>query len=112
MSKRICAVCGVEYSYCPNCFKDFDKPKFMMSVHNKNCYDIWNILCEYGSGASSKEDVAEKLKKCDLSKVSEFKEPIRQQIKEVLGAQKKNSFFSDGSNDSDAQSKTFGRNRK
>ena len=83
---RNCILCGTEYDYCPRC--DETRPTFYLKYCGENCRDISLILNRYAFKHLTKEEAAEELSKCDLSKLESFNEKEREYIKEILKAPK------------------------
>ena len=60
MSKRICKICGRSYEYCPTCYKDSFKPRWMISFDDEPCKKLWDICCAHGAGQiTSKEALSQ-----------------------------------------------------
>lgn len=85
MHKRICAVCGTHYSYCPTCEADRFKPSWMMSFHDENCREVWRILSAVNCHTMEESEAIEALNNLDLSNRSNFNEAIASQIDRLLG---------------------------
>lgn len=89
MAKRKCIVCGAEYSYCPTCAEDAQKPIWMTSFDSENCHDIWDTLCAMTCNNISEVEGVKKLRKLDLSKKDTFEPGVRKHLNTVLSANEK-----------------------
>lgn len=84
MSKgKICAVCHNEYSFCPVCQKDKDKPVWMFTFCGQNCHDIYQVTSAYGEKKIDANTAKQKLDKLDLSQLSNFGESYQNVIADI-----------------------------
>ena len=88
---RKCILCGTEYEYCQTCAKDYDKPIWYRNFHDENCRTIFYVLADYSAGNLSKDEAAEKLSGCDLSKKYTWSEKNQKILSDIFGKSKKNS---------------------
>ena len=59
MARKInkkCCVCGNEYTYCPSCGEDRDKPTWMNSFCSENCKQIYEATAGYFGKAYSAQE--------------------------------------------------------
>ena len=77
---RKCIVCGREYSYCPDCSKDKDKPTWMNSYDTENCHTIFETLVSYNFKHITATQAKEIFDGCDL------KIPLHQGHKKEIDA--------------------------
>lgn len=87
MSEKLnkqCIICGKMYSYCPSCHHDKNKPSWYAIFDGDNCYEIYNICTAYRDEKIDKKNAFEKIKKCDLSKLDDFAESTKAQIKDIM----------------------------
>lgn len=87
-SNKICVICNKEYSYCPVCSKDSDKPSWYMIFDGENCYKIYELCVAYRDGKISIEDAQKELKKLDVSGLNDFTSSTKTQIEEILAYRK------------------------
>lgn len=81
-NNRTCALCGKEYSYCPTCRNDSNKPAWYKLFDSENCKTIFNALNNYKFKLISKEEAQDILKDCDLT--IELNERYRKEIDEIM----------------------------
>lgn len=91
MAKLTCKVCGTEYSYCPHCPADKDKPKWMSTFCEENCKEIFDTLVSHTVHKISDVEARDKLKRLDLSKRETFDPDIRDYLEDILKQRKKKS---------------------
>lgn len=91
MAKRTCLLCQTQYSYCPHCSKDADKPRWMMMFHNANCEQIFDILQRHEQNIYSDEEAIKRMKACDLSVLKGATEAVRNQVNRLLAKEVKNT---------------------
>jgi hypothetical protein len=82
--KRRCIICGKEYSYCPKCRKDKDKPVWMFTFDSQNCHDIYQVLIDEQYGHITEAEAKAALQKLDLSSKKDFDENTRILIDKIL----------------------------
>ena len=61
MSKRVCKICGRTYEYCPTCYRDSFKPRYMISFDDEPCKKLWDICCAHGAGQITSKEALSKL---------------------------------------------------
>ena len=84
MSKeKICACCHGNYSYCPVCKDDEDKPTWMFTFCSQNCHDIYEVASKYAAKELSANKAKNTLDKLDLSKFENFGESYKKIINEI-----------------------------
>lgn len=83
-NNKICIICKTPYHYCPSCSSDNDKPSWYAIFDGDNCYEIYNICTAYRDEKIDKKNAYEKIKKCDLSKLDDFAESTKAQIKDIM----------------------------
>lgn len=66
---KTCTVCRREYSYCPSCAEDADKPFWMNMFCSEDCFNIFNVCADLEAGKINASDANQKLNGKDLSKV-------------------------------------------
>lgn len=81
--KRICHTCGKEYSYCPRCKEDENKPTWMFVWDTEECREVFNTLSRYNSKDYSKEE-AKKILNKTISHSIIFTKNIQKEIDEIL----------------------------
>lgn len=91
MAKRTCLLCHTQYSYCPHCSKDADKPRWMMMFHNENCEQIFDILQRHEQNIYSDEEAIKRMKERDLSVLKGATETVRNQVNQLLAKEVKNT---------------------
>lgn len=80
---RKCSVCGQEYSYCPRCQEDENKPYWYFCFCSENCKNIYDITSSFEDGRINGVVAKEELKKLDLSKSKCFGESYKNSIKKI-----------------------------
>lgn len=78
MANRKCIVCGTEYSYCPSCREDRNKPKWMNKFDKEDCKDIFEVGCDFENGIIDASEASRKLQGKNLSNI------ISPSLKETL----------------------------
>jgi hypothetical protein len=91
MSKKnhVCKVCGVKYSFCPNCAGVKAAEKYKTIFCSKNCRDIFHALSKYTVGVVNKDEAKDILCSLDLSNLSNFSEQIRSDVDKIMYSNKK-----------------------
>ena len=77
-NNKKCIVCGAEYSYCPSCRDDRNKPKWMNRYDKEDCKDIFKIGVAFEEGAIDAAEASKKLQGKNLSNI------ISPSLKETL----------------------------
>ena len=80
---RKCAVCRTEYSYCPRCGEDKNKPTWYFTFCSSNCKDIYNITSKFENGQLSADLAKIELEKLDLSKTNNFGDSYKNSIEKI-----------------------------
>lgn len=80
---RICACCGANYTYCPHCDADADKPTWMFVWDTFECKKVFNILTQYNSKLITKEEAKEELNKIITGTIN-FKDSIKKELDELF----------------------------
>ena len=81
--KRNCSICGVEYSYCPDCPTYDDYPRWMFLFHDENCKKIWEVYNDYNTGIKNANQAKYSLQKLDLSKKNHFVPAIKSFLEKI-----------------------------
>lgn len=85
--ERKCMICGKEYRYCPRCDEFKSMPTWMLEFDGENCRKIYyDIVNPFAFKHITKEEAAERLKACDLSKKDSFKPEIKAIIDRLISA--------------------------
>lgn len=86
--KRVCLACGEQYSYCPTCDKDRDKPTWMFVFDSQRCKDIFTLLEEYAREEHTKAEMRKELLKLEISCVTDRYTPgIKMQLEEIFSGE-------------------------
>lgn len=80
---RICVCCGKEYTYCPHCKEDEEKPTWMFAYDTFECKEIFNTLSRYNSSLLTKEEAKDIISK-NTTKNKVFIDYIQKQIDDLL----------------------------
>lgn len=81
----ICVVCGNKYHLCVACERDKSNWKSWNIIADKEeCYNIYNIVSKYIAKDITKSEAKELLNAFDLSNLDNFKEVMKNKIKEIL----------------------------
>lgn len=80
---RKCAVCRTEYSFCPRCNADKNKPTWYFTFCSSNCKDIYNITSKFENGQLSTDLAKIELEKLDLSKINNFGNSYKNSIEKI-----------------------------
>lgn len=83
---RKCAVCGTEYSYCPKCGKDNNKPTYFFTFCSENCHDIYSLASKYENGQITDIQAKELLDKCNLTLFEKFRQSYKDSIAKIISA--------------------------
>ena len=83
-NNRTCIICNTGYHYCPTCGKDLDKPTWYNIFEGQNCHDIYEVCTQYRDGVVDAETAYDLISKLDISKLEEFAESTKLQIKEIF----------------------------
>ncbi len=65
--EKHCLLCGAKYEYCGNCDRFNHLPRWMETIHNDNCRQIFHAIMDYRTGVKTPKECAEILNNCDLS---------------------------------------------
>lgn len=78
-----CLACGKEYYFCITCSKQRSSstPAWHIDFCDETCKTVFETISDYNTGSYTKEEAAEKIKNCDLSK--NFKQSLKDKIKEI-----------------------------
>lgn len=87
-TNRTCKVCGLEYYFCPACSatKANPQPKWRINYCSENCKTIFDTVVKYNCETITKDEAADVLSKCDLSKVKDYDDDIKLALKDISGA--------------------------
>lgn len=88
-NNRICCICGRNYSYCPNCGQDTNKPTWYFIFDSQNCHDIYDVCTNYRDKVIDVDKAYELISKLDISNIDDFAEATRLQIEEIISNGKK-----------------------
>lgn len=86
---RICAVCHLNYHYCPRCNEDKDKPLWYFTFCSSNCKDIYSVASDFENNQIDVNKAKEKLDKLDLTKLDNFGESYKKTINRIFAETKK-----------------------
>lgn len=82
--KRMCFVCGQEYNYCPNCGRGDARDTWKYLYCSDNCRTVEHIWEDcFRDKDYSKEEAAEKLMDCDISRLEFYRDQIRDDMTEI-----------------------------
>lgn len=80
-----CAVCGKGYYLCIACERNKSNWKpWKVIVDDENCYNIYDIVSKYIANNITKYEAKELLNTTDLSDLDNFKDLMKNKIKEIL----------------------------
>lgn len=80
---RKCAVCRSEYTYCPRCNEDKDKPNWYFAFCSSNCKDIYETTSSFENNWISRDEARAELDKLDLSKADTFGTSYKSSIEKI-----------------------------
>lgn len=80
--KRTCIVCGKEYTFCPQCKEDSNKPSWMMIFDSQDCHDIFDAVTGFKDGIYDKETAKGKISNCKLE-MNKYSNDIAKTLKEI-----------------------------
>lgn len=80
---RKCAVCGTNYSYCPRCGEDKDKPAWYFTFCSSNCKKIYEVTAKFEEKWITLEDAKKLLTNLNLSNVDNFGESYKLSIEKI-----------------------------
>ena len=84
VNNKSCIICKTGYHYCPNCGSDSGKPSWYHIFDSQNCHDIYEICTQYRDKVINAETAYNLISKLDLSKLDNFAEGTKLQIKEII----------------------------
>lgn len=90
-NNRICIICKKSYHFCPTCGEDAGKPSWYSIFDGENCHDIYEVCVGYRDKVLSAKDAYERISKLDISGLENFNEVTRNQIKEIISLNEKNT---------------------
>ena len=82
--EKHCILCGTKYEYCGNCDRFKNYPRWMETLHNENCYNIFETIMKYKAGVLTPSEAANDLKSCDLSYRDKFSEKMNILVTTIL----------------------------
>lgn len=80
---RICAVCRKQYTFCPVCNEDKEKPIWYFTFCSENCHDLYGVLSGYEDGNISSDEANKKIKAFDLSRYDFFGDSYKKTIEKL-----------------------------
>lgn len=80
---RTCAVCRENYSYCPHCGEDKDKPTWYFTFCSSNCKDIYDVTSKFENKQITEYEAKKTLDKLDLYKVNNFGQSYKSSIEKI-----------------------------
>lgn len=86
-NNRTCYFCGKEYSYCPNCPRDREKPAWYEMWCSETCKELDHILKENQFGRLQDEEAAEQIKSIELPEITNTDNAAK--IGQLLATKKK-----------------------
>ena len=89
-NNRTCVICGKNYSYCPNCGEDAEKPTWYFIFCSENCKDIYDVCVQYRDKELALLDAQKEIKKLDISNIDNFAKSTKAQIQEILEYKEEN----------------------
>lgn len=87
---RHCYACGKEYTYCPSCSEDKDKPIWMFSFDTEKCRNLFQLTSDYLAGNMTKNDVIKELEEYDFTDKVKYESSIMKMISECKKENKEN----------------------
>lgn len=81
---RRCACCGTEYSFCPKCSEDKDKPLFYFTFCSENCKEIYNVTSQFENGQITSGEAQNQLKKLNLSRLDYLGTSYKNSINKIM----------------------------
>lgn len=88
-NNRTCCVCGKEYSYCPTCTKDLDRPEWMIVYCSENCKKVYEACAAFSMKQIDKKEAKIRLSKCDLSNKGHFSKVTQKIVSEIMAEEPK-----------------------
>lgn len=80
---RKCAVCRTEYSYCPHCGEDKDKPTWYFTFCSSNCKDIYDVTSKFENRQLTIGKAKKMLDTLDLSKLDNFGDSYKSSVAKI-----------------------------
>ena len=65
--KRVCQMCGAEYSYCNSCRQHDNEPRWKFLFHEENCLKIYKVVNAYKTNAITIEEAKKQLSSLNLN---------------------------------------------
>lgn len=85
---RKCTICGKEYSYCPRCKHDADRPTWLFAFDTETCMTIYRVCIGYRDKTISIEEAYDAISKLEDLDLDILAEGTRGQIEEILAYKK------------------------
>lgn len=83
-NNRTCFFCGKEYSYCPSCYKDREKPSWYSMFCCDSCRELDKIVSAHTNGKVTDEEAKNALEKINYSLEDIKNVPNREHIKTLV----------------------------
>lgn len=82
--KRKCFICGKEYTYCPVCEQDKDKPTYLFLFCSDKCNQINDIISKYEFGKLDIKKAKSMLEKIDINNINIISKSNKVLIEKIL----------------------------
>lgn len=89
-----CSICGKPYYLCIPCDHVRDLNPWKIYTDTPEHYKVFQILHGVSSNVFTKEEAKSRLQKVDLSDLDEFREDIRDRIKDIMQTETKSKTVS------------------
>lgn len=80
---RQCVVCRNQYTFCPRCNDDKNKPLWYFTFDSENCKNIYDVTSKYEDGRLSANEAKDILEKLNLAKINNFGESYKASIAKI-----------------------------
>jgi hypothetical protein len=80
---RQCVVCRNQYTFCPRCNDDKNKPLWYFTFDSENCKNIYDVTSKYEDGRLSANEAKDILEKLNLAKITNFGESYKASIAKI-----------------------------
>ena len=79
-----CSICGKGYYKCLSCQADIKSAPWKMYTDTSEHYKVFQVLHGFSTGVYTKAEAKSKLKKVDLSDLSDFRDHIKIAIEDIM----------------------------
>lgn len=83
-NNAVCKICGKPYYACMSCADSMKLKPWQTYCCSSNCYKVFQVVRGFSTGVYTKEEFKSKLQNIDLSDLENYREHIKDIIKDAL----------------------------